>query len=95
MIVRSSRYDVGMIETFEQARDAVKAEIALLVDRPLAVSDYGLEDRDGWLVLWALDNGVQPLPLAATFVDRLTGFVSITALAAEAERIQQMERVSV
>lgn len=104
MNVRAARYDVRMIETFEQACDAVRHEMSLLVDDPdsLHIFSEGLEDVDGWLVQWGVIEHiidgvnviVSPLPRAATFVDRLTGFVSLTSAEAERERIAAMSRVS-
>lgn len=94
-----------MIETFEEARAAVHREMSLLVDDPdsLCIFDIGLADTDGWLVQWGvasiLEDGrmhyAPPLPKAATFVDRLTGFVSLTSLEAEFDRITNMQPVRV
>lgn len=104
MNVRAARYDVRMIETFDQAREAVHREMSLLVDDPsaLAVAVVGQEDEHGWLIQWGVIEHVidgvnvieSPLPRAATFVDRLTGFVSLTSAEAERERIAAMSRVS-
>ncbi|AWN03191.1 hypothetical protein PBI_APPA_9 [Microbacterium phage Appa] len=104
MRVGSTRYDVRMIETFEQARDAVHREMSLLVDDPatLVVARHGFEDEHGWMIQWGVTKvGYsgrvavdEPLPRAATFVDRLTGFVSLTSADAERERIDSMSRVT-
>lgn len=106
MRVGGARYDVRMIETYAEARDAVEREMQPLVDqsRTLSVSDFGLEDEHGWLVPWGVCVRVDdagrahfepPLPGAATFVDRLTGFVSLTSFDAEMSRIQSMQPVRV
>ncbi|QCQ57543.1 hypothetical protein SEA_WARREN_10 [Microbacterium phage Warren] len=104
MRVGGTRYDVRMIETFEQARDAVHHEMSLLIDDPatLVVARHGFEDEHGWMIQWGVTTVGhsgrvavdEPLPRAATFVDRLTGFVSLTSAEAERERIAAMSRVS-
>lgn len=103
MNVRAARYDVRMIETFDEARAAVHQEMSLLVDDPatLVIATHGLEDAHGWMIQWGVTKFSmlgrldvdEPLPRAATFVDRLTGFVSLTSAEAERERIEQMSPV--
>ncbi|WNM65413.1 hypothetical protein SEA_PHONEGINGI_9 [Microbacterium phage Phonegingi] len=107
MRVGGTRYDVRMIETFEDARIAVRREMSLLAADPddVMVSDLGYEDEHGWFVPWGVRMAQQPvegqthyanpLPRAATFVDRLTGFVSMTNLEAEHDRISNMRAVRV
>lgn len=101
MNVRTTGYDVRMIETFEQAREAVAREMQPLIGDGviLRVSSQGLVDGDAYLVTWGVEypplRGIStPLPGAATFVDKMTGFVSITSFTAEIERITRMTGVT-
>lgn len=89
-----------MIRTFDEAIEAVRAEVAPLIgrDAELVVSGIGFEDACGYLVNWGVETPPMrsidaPLPGAATFVDRRTGAVQITARAAEMDRIDAMRLV--
>lgn len=102
MRVGGTRYDVRMIETFEEARAAVHREMSPLIGAHdiLRVSTEGREDADAFAVEWGVEQPPfrsigSPLPGALTLVDKMTGFVQITARAAEQDRYAAMQRVSV
>lgn len=99
MISPLIRYSVGMIRTFDEAREAVRMEVGPLIgDAVLRVDVRGHEDEAGYLVEWGVEypplRGIATvLPGAATFVDRRTGAVQITARREEADRISRMSQV--
>ena len=98
-----SRYNARMIETYEQAREAVRAEIEPLWGETRGtfyVAPEGYEDRHAFYVPWGarewmVDSDPEFVLLnnAATFVDKATGFVSLTTYSTEAARIAAMQPV--
>jgi hypothetical protein len=89
-----------VIETYEEAVEVVRREIAPLwgdTQGTFFVSPNGFEDETSFYVPWGarewlVDNDPQFLLLnnAATFVDKITGFVELTTASVEMSRIEAM-----
>lgn len=97
-------YNARVIETYAEARDAVTAELAPLWGETRGtfyVAPEGFEDDTSFFVPWGArewlvdgDPSFILLNGAATFVDKVTGFVSMTLYVEEAERIDRMSPVT-
>lgn len=97
-------YNARMIETYDEAREAVTREIAPLwgdTRGTLYVAPSGFEDRLGYFVPWGArewmvdgDENFILLNNAATFVDKVTGFVEITTLSTVLDRVDAMSPIS-
>ena len=96
-------YNARMIETYDEARAAVERELAPLwgdTRGTFYVAPEGYEDATSFFVPWGArewlvdgDPSYVLLNGAATFVDKVTGFVEMTTAASEMPRIQAMSPV--
>lgn len=97
-------YNARVIETYAEARDAVDRELAPLwgdTRGTFYVAPEGYEDDTSFFVPWGArewlvdgDPSFVLLNGAATFVDKVTGFVSMTLYVEEAARIDRMSPVT-
>lgn len=91
-----------MIDTYQAAHEAVEREIGpLWGDTPgtFHVAAEGFEDADAYMVPWGArewlvdgDTGFILLNGAVTFVDKMSGFVSIDTMVTNLQRIERMTR---